>query len=343
MRVERAHGVEKARARKDAADIAGSQAGLHEPVSRGAADSSRTDITPAAASSNMKGYIFAILTFTIFACQDAISKHLGAIYPPVFIAMLRFWVFAVFTIVVAAHFGGGLRKVMRSRAPWLQVLRGVLLAAQVVVAITSFSMAGLVQTQAIMSATPLITAVLAIPVLGETVGWKRWSAIICGLIGVLIILSPGANLLSTDLMIPVASATLLALYAVATRLSSRYDPPMTSFAAIGIIGAAALSLVGPFFWVEMDASGWFWLSLVCITGVTSHYCFIRAYEYLNAASVQPVSYLQLVLASMIGVGIFGEELTQHLVIGSTIVVAAGLFIIWRETITLRMRQQKRRP
>ncbi|MCM2476391.1 DMT family transporter [Rhizobium sp. CG5] len=285
--------------------------------------------------SQTTGYVFAVLTFAIFACQDAISKHLGALYPPVFVAMVRYWVFAVFSIMMAVRFGGGIRAVVRARRPWLQVLRGGVLALQVVCAITAFSTAGLVQTQAIMAVTPLLVAVLSVPVLGEHVGWRRWLAIGAGFVGVMVILKPGLNFLESNLVVPVIAALLLGLYAILTRLAGRDDAPMTSFLYIGVIGALSLSVVGPFYWTPMDAEGLFWLAIVCLTSISSHYCFIRAYECLDAVLVQPISYMQLVLATTIGIVVFDETLHLNVAIGSVIVVAAGLFTIWREAIARR--------
>ncbi|MFB2553855.1 DMT family transporter [Ensifer soli] len=290
-------------------------------------------MTSAPQRSQTAGYVFAILTFAIFACQDAISKHLGALYPPVFIAMVRYWIFALFTIAMAARFGGGLTKAARARRPWLQVLRGLVLALQVVCAITAFSTAGLVQTQAIMAVTPLLVAMLSVPVLGEHVGWRRWLAIAAGFVGVLVILEPGADFLESDLVVPVIAALLLGLYAILTRLAGREDAPMTSFLYIGVVGAASLSLIGPFYWTPMDGEGLFWLAMVCLTSLSSHYCFIRAYEHLDAVLVQPISYMQLVLATAIGIVLFGETLHLNVAAGSALVVAAGLFTIWRERVS----------
>src|SRR4051812_6727987 len=126
-------------------------------------------------TSRTHGYIFALLATTIFSAQDGISKHLAESYPPVFITMIRYWAFALFAVVLATTLPGGVKATLRTRRPILQIVRGVLLAVQVAIAITSFEVAGLARTQAIFSATPLIVALLAIPLLGERVGWRRWT------------------------------------------------------------------------------------------------------------------------------------------------------------------------
>lgn len=288
------------------------------------------------------GYIFTLLAIVIFAIQDGISKHLGALYPPAFIAMIRFWAFAAFTILMAARSKGGLRTAAATRRPVLQILRGVMLAAQIVIVITSLAKVGLAHSQAIFSATPLFVALLSVPLLGEKVGWRRWTAILLGLIGVLVILDPGRDGIEPMLLLPLAAAAVFSLYVIATRLVSRDDSATTSFFYIGTVGAITLSFVGPFYWTGLAPVDWGWMALLCITGMASHYFLIRAYDLLDAAAVQPLTYLQLVFAGIMGVTLFGERLTPNMIVGSAIVVGAGIFTIWRESVVAR-RKVNREP
>ncbi len=287
------------------------------------------------------GYAFTLAAILIFSLQDAISKHLGSTYPPVFIAMLRFWAFGAFAMVLGARGPGGLKAAAATKRPVLQVLRGVLLAFQIVVTITAFSTAGLAHSQAVLSSGPIFVALLSMPLLGERVGWRRWTAIGVGLSGVLIVLNPAASTFDLDVLLPLLGAVMFAVYVVVTRLVSRDDPASTSFFYIGVAGAAAISLVGPFFWTNLSPGDWLWMGLLCITGMSSHYFLIRAYDLLDAAAVQPLTYLQIVLAAVIGVSVFGETLNLNTVVGSIIVVGAGIFTIWRESIVARRRARER--
>lgn len=283
------------------------------------------------------GYVFAFLAFTVFACQDAISKHLSHDYSPLMITMIRYWAFAGFVTVMAARSGKGLQGAVRANRPYLQILRGLLLAGQIMVTILSFRVAGLIQSQAIFSATPLVVAMLSVPILGEVVGWRRWTAIAVGMLGVLIILQPNPATFDLTLLIPLASALINAAYSVATRLASRTDDAGVSFFYTGIAGAALATAVGPFFWTNMQGWDWGWMALLCLTGISSHYCLIKAYDHLDAVLVQPVAYYQLMLSAFIGVFVFGESLKMNIVLGSLIIVAAGLFTLWREAVRRRLR------
>jgi drug/metabolite transporter (DMT)-like permease len=281
------------------------------------------------------GYIFTLLAIAIFALQDAISKHLGSNYPPIFIAMIRFWAFAGFAVLFAMRSNGGIRAAASTRWPVLQTARGVMLAVQIVVVINAFTAVGLARSQAILSAAPLFIAMLSMPLLGERVGWRRWTAIAVGLCGVLLILKPEGEAFEPALLLPLSGAALFSIYVIATRLVSRDDSATTSFFYTGVAGAVAISLVGPFFWSSLLPADWLWLMLLCVTGMASHYFLIRAYDLLDAAAVQPLTYLQVALSAAIGVNVFGETLSLNMVAGSAIVVAAGIFTIWRESIVAR--------
>ncbi|WP_337266858.1 DMT family transporter [Oryzifoliimicrobium ureilyticus] len=286
-------------------------------------------------SSKTQGYLFVLLAITIFSVQDAISKHLGSAYPPIFITMIRYWAFASFATIFAAKAPGGLTAAIRTKRPMLQILRGVLLVSQIVTVVYCFASIGLAHSQAIFSATPLLVALLSIPLLGETVGWRRWSAIAAGMIGVLIILKPSGDVFDVKQLLAIFASLLFAFYVIVTRLVSRDDSSVTSFFYTGVVGAVFITALGPFYWTSFSGWDYGWMFMLCVTGISSHYFLIRAYNVLDAAAVQPLTYLQLVYASVIGATIYGEQLTRNMVLGSVIVVSAGIFTIWREQIVAR--------
>lgn len=227
-------------------------------------------------SPKTRGYLFAFLAICIFAGQDAITKYLGDRYPALFITMIRFWAFALFVFAFAASSSGGLRKTAHARHPWLQVVRGLLLVAEIVVIVISYVHAGLAMSQSIFQATPLIITILSIPLLGETVGWRRGAAILIGLIGVLVIINPVNVHFDMSLLLPLAASVLFALYSIATRAVSREDSAVTSLFYAGVVGAVAISLVGPFYWTEVVPSDWFALAALCVCGTLSHFFLIKA-------------------------------------------------------------------
>jgi drug/metabolite transporter (DMT)-like permease len=200
----------------------------------------------------------------------------------------------------------------------------------VVVVVISFTTAGLAMSQSIMQVTPLLVTVLSVPLLGEQVGWRRGLAVLVGLAGVLVILNPTNVQFDIRLLIPLMSSFLYALYNIATRAVGSQDSPVTSVFYAGVIGALAISFIGPFFWTPIAMEDWPAMAALCICGATSHYFLIKAYGLLSAVEVQPLTYLQLVLSVAIATLFFNESLTLNMIVGAVIVMGAGLFTVLRE-------------
>lgn len=276
------------------------------------------------------GYVFALAAITIFSLQDGISKHLGSHYPAVFITMIRYWAFAGFATILAMQARGGIRGTAKSKSPALQVARGVLLASQIVMSIICFAVIGLARTQAIYAATPLIATVLSVIFLKERASPLRWFAVVMGFGGVMLILKPQGDFFDATVLLAVLASFMFAVYVVMTRLAGMLDPPATSFFYTGIVGCALISLIGPFYWTNMLPTDWVWMGTLCLTSVTSHYLLIRAYNILDASAVQPLSYLTVVYASIMGYVVFHESIALTTYLGAAVVVAAGLLSISAE-------------
>ncbi|MGR3418911.1 DMT family transporter [Paracoccus sp. (in: a-proteobacteria)] len=289
-------------------------------------------MSPPAQDRTGLGILLMSASALIFSMQDGFSRVLGAEYPPVLVVMIRYWVFAAFVIVLVSRQPGGLRRAVRTKRPLTQIARGVLLVLEVVVMVEAFVRLGLVETQAVFIAYPLLVAALSGPVLGEKVGWRRWAAIGIGFSGILVILQPGGGVMRIESLLPFLAAFMFALYGLLTRHVSRDDPSMVSFFWTGVAGAVAITLIGIWDWRWLAPVDWIWMAGLCICGMSSHYLMIRAYELAEASALQPFAYTQLVWASLIGVFVFGEVLRPSVVLGAMIVVLAGLFTLWRARV-----------
>ncbi|WP_170506686.1 DMT family transporter [Ruegeria arenilitoris] len=280
---------------------------------------------------NVRAGIGLMIAATIvFALQDGISRHLAGTYNTYMVVMIRYWFFAAFVIALAARAPGGLRAAAQTSQLGLQVFRGVLLAAEICVAVFAFTVLGLIDTMAVFICYPLLVAALSGPVLGEKVGWRRWSAIGVGCIGVLIILQPGVGVFNPWAIVPLISALMFALYGLLTRFAARKDNAATSFFWTGIAGAVAMTSVGMWFWEQMARPDWVWMAVLCVSGVLGHWLLIKCYEMAEASAVQPFAYFHLVWGTILGITVFGEALRPEVVLGAALVVAAGLFTLWRE-------------
>mgnify|MGYP002632950069 FL=1 len=123
---------------------------------------------------------------------------------------------------------------------------------------------------------------------------------------------------------------MFALYGLLTRYVARQDSAATSFFWTGTVGAVGVTAVGIWFWEPMSAPDWAWMSLLCVTGALGHFTLIKCYEVAEASAVQPFAYLQLVFVTVLGVTVFGEAIRLNVALGTGIVVAAGLFTLWRQ-------------
>ncbi|MCF2871773.1 DMT family transporter [Octadecabacter sp. G9-8] len=270
-----------------------------------------------------------IATTFVFAVQDGISTHLASEYNVMMIVTIRYWFFAAFVIAIARRQAGSVRNAAATSQPLLQIFRGLLLAAEICVMVAAFVYLGLIESHAIFTCYPLLVAALSGPVLGEQVGWRRWSAIGVGFIGVLIILQPGVAVFSPAAAIPLLAAFMFALYGLLTRYAARRDTTATSFFWTGVVGAVAMTPLGLWHWEPMIGNDWVWMGALCITGASGHWLLIKTYEVAEASAVQPFAYLQLVFASVIGLLVFRETLELNVAIGAGLVVAAGIFTLWR--------------
>ena len=276
------------------------------------------------------GILLMIITTIVFASQDGLSKYLATEYNVYMVVMIRYWFFAAFVISMSSRRTGGIKRVAKTKSPILQIFRSVILVAEMCITILAFTLLGLVETHAIFASYPLIIAMLSGPILGEYVGWRRWLAISVGFIGILIILNPGNGIFSPYALVPLAGAILFALYGLLTRYVGQYDNSITSFFWTGVVGSIAMTVVGLNFWDPVSKSDWSIMLLLSASGVVGHYLLIKCYEVAEASAVQPFAYLQLIWASMIGIIIFGEQITTNVLIGACIIVGAGLFTLWRE-------------
>ncbi len=276
------------------------------------------------------GILLMVVTTFIFAVQDGISRHLAGEYNVLMVVMIRYWFFAAFVIAVATRRAGGIRQAAGTTQWPVQAFRGALLAFEVCVMVLAFTLLGLVESHAVFVCYPLLIAALSGPVLGERVGWRRWLAIAVGFVGVLIILEPGWGVFTPAAVVPLIAAFMFALYGLLTRYVARRDSSEVSFFWTGVVGAICMTAIGIWFWEPMSGRDWIWMGILCMTGAGGHFTLIRCYEVAEASSVQPFAYLQLPFASVIGISVFGETIRANVAIGAGLVVAAGLFTLWRE-------------
>jgi len=275
------------------------------------------------------GIWIMVITMFIFAMQDGLSRHLADEYNVYMVLMVRYWFFAGFVIMWSMRAQGGLRAVVRSAQPKLQMFRGAILALEVIVMVIGFVKLGLVEGHAMFAIYPLLITALSGPILGEKIGWRRWMSVAVGFVGVLIILKPSGGVFAPAAIYPLVAAAMFAVYGLLNRYVSRKDAASVTFFYTGVSGAVVMTLIGAWFWEPMTLADWAMMALLCVSATLGHYLLIRAYELAEASAIQPFAYLHLAFASVMGVLVFGDVIRLNVAIGTALVVGAGVFALVR--------------
>jgi drug/metabolite transporter (DMT)-like permease len=230
---------------------------------------------------------------------------------------------------------GSLRTAIKSKKPKLQIARGVLLVLDIWCFSAALQYMPLSDLQAIFMLFPIVTTLVAIPILGEQVGVFRWAAIGVGFLGAMIIIRPGFQEVNMGVWLQLGAVTTFALYTVLTRLVSKHDSTTTSMLYMTLVGVVLSTSVGIFNMVPMSFNGWLLMGLIIITANVAHTLFTMAYREAPASALQPFNFLILPASIIMTIIFFGHWIDLISFIGALITVAAGLFVWWREQVKAR--------
>lgn len=288
-----------------------------------------------------RGIIALVIATLFFAAQDAITKHLTQTLSVAQIVNVRFFFFSIFALLYAAR-NTGIKIAFRSSRPLMQIMRGLLICSEIALFAYALHFLGLAEMHTIFACFPLIITVLSVPILGESVGWRRWLAIILGFIGTLIIIQPGSGVFSPYAMIALVCAFMFAIYNLLTRKVSHHDSFETSLLYFGVVGFLGSLVAAPFYWQAPNADQTFWLLVISTTGIIGHLLLIKALQWAPAVILQPFNYFILVWAMIISYFVYDEVLDALTLSGAAVVVMSGVYIARREFIVARqLRKQLR--
>lgn len=289
-------------------------------------------VTPLDSSAGDKpkvGIVLIVSAMFVFATQDAITKILADHYAATQILWIRFAVFAGFALFYTTR-EKPLHACLRSRVPWLQIGRSLLIVFEIGMFIMAIRYLSLVDIHALLATAPLMATAIAAIMLRERVGLRRWMAVMAGFVGVLVILRPGLGIVQPGAILALVTAFLFASYQVITRVVAKYDDAATSTVYMAFVGFAVLSVIAPFQWRPIPSEDWFLLIALSITATLGHMLLIKALEAAPASTLQPFNYTMLVFAAIIGYLIFDTLPDVWTVIGAGIVVGGGLYTLLRE-------------
>ncbi len=261
-----------------------------------------------------------------FACLDASAKWVNRTADPLQTAAIRY--LGSFLVTVAFLNPWTRPGILRSRRPWLQCARALLLVLTTLCAFFALRHLPLTTNTSIGFAAPLIVTIIAGPLLGERLGPSRIAAVLVGFAGVLVVTRPGGEGFHPAMLIALAGALASALYSVATRSLAARDPTETTLLYAGLVGAGVFLPVLPFVWVTpAEPRTWMLLAGIVLLGTVGHGLLTLAHRRAPASVLAPFFYAQLLWASLLGLAVFGEVPDRWTLGGGAVVLASGLYLL----------------
>ena len=266
-----------------------------------------------------------------FSCMDASAKWLNRDLPPMQISGMRYLVSLIAVVIFLNPWSKP--GILRTKKPLQQGVRALCLIGMTLGCFIALRFLPLTQTTAINFSAPLITALLAGPVLGEKIGPRRLVAVLVGFAGVLIVTRPFGGSLQHAVFLALGAALSNAFYFLITRQLAGHDPSETTMFYTSLIGTV---LISPFLFVfwKPPSSPLVWAVLIGLglLGAIGHWLLILAHRHAPASALAPFFYVQIIGATAFGLTFFGEKLDRWTTLGSTIVIGSGLYLLYRERI-----------
>jgi drug/metabolite transporter (DMT)-like permease len=283
------------------------------------------------------GIAFKIVSTVAFTCMATLIKLASARYPIGELVFFRSF-FAIIPVFVWVAWRGDFPQVLYTRHIGRHLIRSIAGAAATFCGFTALALLPIADATAIGYASPLLTVVFAVLLLGEKVYIYRWSAVVVGLIGVLIILSdyviPGSSERSEHNVVGAAfaigGAVLGALAATQVRSLVRYESAATIVVYFSLFTALFSLGTSPFGWLMPPPADFAMLVAAGIFGGLGQVFLTQSYRFGDASLIAPFDYTSMLWAVIVSVVVFATWPTGVVLFGAGIVVAAGLFVIWRE-------------
>ena len=280
-------------------------------------------------SAALAGIGLMLAAVFLFGLNSAIGKHLVARYSVGEFLLIR----SAMTSVLLLPFiwRAGTAAFRHMPRPRLQLMRVVLSALEIAMFFWAVRYMPLADTTTFYLAGPIYVTALSVLLLGERVGWRRWTAVLVGFCGVLIALRPSSASLTLPALIALGGSMLYALLLITTRLLRETDE--TALITTQLLGVLLLGLVmAPFGWAAPQASDLLLLCGIGLAQVASLFCVVRSLKLAEASVVAPYQYSLILWSVLFGWAMFAELPDGHTILGAAIIIAAGLYIFWRERV-----------
>ena len=278
----------------------------------------------------MKAIIFSLLGWMFLPVMDGLAKYLSADLPILQITWARYFFTVFFTLPIMFFFFN--KQLIWSDKPKLQILRGLILLFANICFFYSISVIALAKALTLAFIAPLIVTAFSPLLLGEKVGFKRWTAVVIGFIGSLVVIRPGFLEINLASFSALGTGFLYGFYLIITRKLSTSDNPLLTLLITGIVGAVLVSLIIPFHWVKPTINQWSLMAGIGIFACIGHLFLILSLKYADASKLAPLGYTEIIPNVLIGYYFFSEIPDNWTYLGLVIIVLSGLYISRREQV-----------
>jgi drug/metabolite transporter (DMT)-like permease len=275
------------------------------------------------------GIVYALGGVLAMSIMDTMVKWLGSGYPVSEIVLFRN--FAGLLPLLAVLAWTGRLASLRSANPALQVLRAAFALGAAFMFFAALRSIPLAEAFALAFTSPLFITALSVPLLGEKVGLYRWSAVIFGFLGTLVILRPGAEAFNPAALLVIGAAFSYAMVMILTRRMARRNTTLSMMVWTAVISCCVSGAVVPFEWVTPNGADFLLLVMTGLVGSAGMFMISQAYRYAPAAVVAPFDYTMLLWGTLFGWVLWRELPDAYVGAGAAMVVVGGLYIVHRET------------
>jgi drug/metabolite transporter (DMT)-like permease len=276
----------------------------------------------------MKAITFSLLGWMMLPVMDGFAKYLSADLPVLQITWARYFFTVAFTLPVMFFFYN--KQLVWSDKPKLQILRGLILLCANICFFYAISIIPLAKALTLAFVAPLIVTAFSPMLLGEKVGVRRWTAVIIGFIGSLVVIRPGFLEINLASLAALATGVMYGFYLIITRKLSISDNPLLTLLLTGLVGLVAVTGVIPFIWVNPDLSQWSMMAGIGVFACIGHLFLILSLKYADASKLAPLGYTEIIPNVIIGYYFFGNFPDNWTFLGLAIIVISGIYISRRE-------------
>ena len=278
----------------------------------------------------MKAIILNASAWMIVPVMDAFAKHLSISMDIFQITWARYFFTVVFTLSLMFFFYR--ETLVWSKRPKLQLIRGIILAFSTLCFFYSISVISLPKALTLAFVAPITCTALSPIFLNEKVGIRRWSAVLVGFLGTLIVIRPGFIDVNLATLAALACGICYGFYLVITRKLSTSDNSLLTLLFTGVVGLAIISLFVPSVWVNPTLNEWIMMAIIGLIASVAHLFIILSLKYADASKLAPLGYTEIITNIIISYYIFDELPNNWTYLGLFIIVLSGLYISRREYI-----------